>query len=182
MKKYIAEFIRSLLLSFVLFCIVTVSLTTSPLLNSVGFAKHTFEAKNIKLTIGLEKSRIVKGEKVELRISIKNNHSQNIYLPYLQSDAFQGFQIEIRNEKGEEFNPSKNLLTDNSRDSRLFFEYLSGQESNQKLLLNAFYEFPVGSYTVLVVANFYTFNKSKKKQTVTLKSKTMFTVTSEDNK
>jgi len=113
MKRQTVLCVSYLVFSLGLFLKPTVLGTSTTLSN--GFTQKNLETKDIKFNATFQNQKIKQGEKVELRISIKNNYSQNIYRSCDSNDVFQGFKIEIRNLKGEIVTPTKNLIPNNGR-------------------------------------------------------------------
>jgi len=173
---------KLLALAFLLFGNVYLQTATSQRLNnSNGITQKNLETKDIKFNVSFQNEKIKQGEKVELKISIKNNYSQNIYRSYNSNDIFQGFRIEIRNAKGEIVIPTKNLMPDNGRFSLWGFEYGPGQENKQSLVLSDYYDLPIGKYSVVVITDIYAIQRPRKKQAVSIKSKTAFIVMGNGN-
>lgn len=114
------------------------------------FPKKALKEKDIDLKIVVSKKEITFGEKIELHISLKNNYTHTFDLPYMNYDYFGGYNVAVKNSKGEIVEPFKDPRENAGFGSRLGVEVNAGKEYKRILLLNGFYELTPGKYSIII--------------------------------
>lgn len=146
------------------FFVLTISLSI------FSFGQNTLNSKEIpsikkddvRLSVILAQKKVKVGEEIDLKVFIQNNFLKTVIMPYILSDEFGGYLLEIKDSKG---NIVKSVEKTKASiwGSSTSVDLSSGKSfKTNKLPVNKFYNLPVGKYSIVVKTTFYTSGTQQK--------------------